>query len=479
MGETLGYLTEEIGRRYPDVKLLIIYYHPAFLTAKEPHGAPYWHPLQNRSLPHFLRHHLADLDVLGFSLLSWPGSDRIFPEVSRFCSGEVGRFIRERTGSLTTTGGFGRRWIKNAFQNFLGLPRLLPLRLPRAFPPLVIAASGPSLGESLDLLKSWRRKFTLWALPSALEALTSKDLSPDLIIQTDPGYYASLHLRPLEGASLPLAMPLTSARGLWRSTGPVHLFSQGSLVEKAIADVAGMDIPTVAATGTVAAAALLLAKQGSPPWIIFAGLDLCSRDILTHTRPHSFESLFVRNQDRKTPYLGVLYRSTMAKGKPIPGGRQSLPLQTYADWLERTCRIFPQPIYRLNPSSIDIESMHSLDPHAFKNLLNGLPQQAPFRVQTGQYDSPFDRSQVVSRIFTAWKKLLSRQKPPPPKIPGAPLFSCPQVEELVSSLSMADLLEFLRGDFSAETEGFTAHFNRLLDKTGETLFAMERDLNLR
>ena len=422
----MGYLTEAIGRRCPDAKLLVIYYDSAFLTVKKPDKIPCWHPRENHSLLRFLHRHLSDLDMPGLSLLSWPGSDRVFPTISRQCSMEVGRFIRERTGSLTTTGGFGRRWIRNAFQNFLSLPGLVPLRLPKNLPPLIIAASGPSLGESLDLLKKYRRKFALWALPSALEALASRDILPDLIIQTDPGYYAFLHLRELGKTSIPLAMPLTSVRGLWRSAGEVHLFSQGSIAERAIIEASGTRLPTIASTGTVAAAAFLLAEGGAPPWVMFTGLDLCSRNILSHTRPHSFEALFIRIQNRLAPHLGFLYRRTMADSKPTIEGRQSPPLRTYREWMEGAFSSFPRPLYRLNPSSIDIKSMHPLDPHAAEELLAGLPGQSSFSLQVPRRKITVDRSLVVSQVFASWKKLLSHQKPPPSKSPGSSLFSSPR-----------------------------------------------------
>lgn len=478
MGETLGYLTAEIRKRCPRAKLIVIYYHSDFISREKPVAFPHWNPQGGISLSQFLHSNLSDLDMLGLSLVSWPGADKVFPDISRHCTEEVGRFIRERSGSLTTTGGFGNRWIKNAFLNFLQLPNLVPLPLHLRESPLIIAASGPSLAESLALLKTYRNRFTLWALPSSVEALLSADIVPDLIIQTDPGFYATHHLRPLLNTSLPLAMPLTSVRGLWKSRGPVFLFSQGSMIENLLMSKTDKVLPRIPATGTVAAAALVLAQSVKPPAIITVGLDLCSRDLHNHIRPHGFEPILHLHDGRFKPYLGTLYRRTMLNSRKVEGGMQSNPLRTYAEWLGPAFSDSAVPIYRLNPSSIKISSFKPLGLKAGMHLLQSLPLPRPSELIYPSDPLPLRRDILASEILKEWKVLLHHQRLSPSDSSEYPLFSSPLAEELITSFALAELLTFLKKSIIPGTPDFCDGFNLLIETTIRSITSLERELAL-
>ena len=93
--------------------------------------------------------------------------------------------------------------------------------------PVFIAASGPSLKESFPFLKRYSDRIILAALPSSLRALKSESIIPDLVIHTDPGFWAKEHLKYLPDKKIPIIMPLTSAF-VPETDNPIILFNQGT-----------------------------------------------------------------------------------------------------------------------------------------------------------------------------------------------------------------------------------------------------------
>jgi hypothetical protein len=375
LGAGLGYLITALKAAYPHARLLVVHYSREISDRCSVLPETCWDPEQPAGLSAFLRSRIAELDTEGLVVLEWPASARMYPRLSAAANTAVRQLVQEHRGSLVTTMAMGRQWLLNGFINTASMDSFLAVNSEAARLPIVIAASGPSLERAAPLLRSARSRFYLWALPSAVPFLIESGLDPDLVIVTDPGFFALYHLHPACGARgrpLKLAMPLSAATGAWRLNCSVYPVCQGNFFETALLELAGLSGPTILPRGTVAATALELGLHLGKSPIVFAGLDLCHLDIHSHARPNAFESFLTGRASRLEPLHSLLYARSLdqAPEKQRQGGRTyrtSLALRTYSGNLAESRG--RDRIHRLNPSIVPLEGMSVLDAAQLQALL--------------------------------------------------------------------------------------------------------------
>jgi len=395
LGAGLGYLARALQEMVPGLRVMPVFYdasvHDAAVArtasdrgSRQPGAealAWAWHPQRPTSLLEHLRTEIRELDSEGLAVVEWPTSARLFPEVSREANRAIRQLLRELRGSLATTAVLGRRWLRNAFRNFVFLENLSGGPLPPGAP-VLITASGPSLEEALPLVVPHRDRFALWALPSSLLALREQGLRPDLVVLTDPGYYAMAHLHPGAAMGLEIAMPLSAACGTWRVGATVLPLSQGTFFERALCALRGLEPTAIPSFGTVAASALTLARRLAAPQIVVAGLDLTQRDIRSHARPNVFDSFLEKGCGRLSPFFHRSFsRNAEEHGEPGPPAAKSraragstLALDTYAGWF---AALEPGPgplLHRLLPSEVPLPAFASLDGPGFRAYADTLPR---------------------------------------------------------------------------------------------------------
>lgn len=369
MGDPLGHISREVLLRNSGLKIIQISFSSSFTRQLSSLDQLHWDPGHDQGLHQFLSVHLTDLDLIQLTLLIWVPTAKIFPDLSEEFTQIINQFIRERKGSLFTTGGFGKKWLRNSIKNYLCLtrPSLLSLSPDK---PVFIAASGYSLNQDITILKKNRHRFFLWALPSAVLFLCHHGIIPDLIIQTDPGFYTRYHLRSPEYSDVPLAMPLSSSLESGQHDRQVFLFSQGHFFEAFFLDSLGTSYITLPSTGTVAASALQLGILSRSPLLVIGGLDLMSHDIHEHVIPNGFFP-FLHNASHKiTPALTQAYHRTVSHGRKIEEGWQNEQLRTYTEWLNRFSCDSPAPLFRFNPSVVPLKGFQPVTGEELSHLLS-------------------------------------------------------------------------------------------------------------
>lgn len=412
LGAGLGYLYREVTQSFPEARVIVVFYHQdlwdSFVAAPRPQT--YWHPGVSGTVLQFLRSSVHELEAEGLAVVEWPASARLFPEVSLRANQSLHQLFREVRGTLVTTSALGRRWLSNSLSNFLGIDSLSPwLGSQTGNTPIVIAASGPSLQEGSDFLAAYRESIELWALPSSLNFLLSRDLTPDTVVLTDPSYYAFSHLRCAKDHNIHLIMPLSAARGSWRISARVSLLNQETPVERALLEAAGAAVPRIPAQGTVAATALLLALGRGQSPVIFAGLDFCYRDIFSHARPNNFENWLEPTSNR----LGSLHHKIFAlAAEQTASGRGSsrgtLALDTYAGWFREIGSTRGKGIYRLHPSEIELQGIENIGENQLARLIRAGKNsevrayrgESPLPVQT--YPSRERRTLIARDVLAGW-----------------------------------------------------------------------------
>ena len=415
LGECLGHITEAVARLWPESVIIAAAYSSEIAQAAPLPAVPVWHPGTPVAFADFLRSQLGELQIEGLRVLEWPPAAHAFPRVSRSANEAVRQVVQELNGSFVTTVASGRSWLRNSFANFLYAEPVLSGRLCSPGRPILIAAPGPSLEDSGPLISEFRSRVELWALPSSCVFLLESGLVPDLVIMTDPGYYSMHHLH-FAVPPCPLAMPLSAARGAWDlPTGgrggrgaPVFFLGQPVVFEKALLDAAGVSAPLIPPHGTVAATAVDLALASTSAPVIIAGLDMGTRDLLSHARPNAFDRLLLLEASRLRPHTSLLFHRAAEFGSVrdarSPGLRVAPALRTYAGWFDAGLAGARGRVHRLLPSAVPLAGMNPLDAPGMRQLFQGLtvsPGGTRLEALSG-FPSAAQRRSLASGVLKGW-----------------------------------------------------------------------------
>lgn len=353
MGPGLGYLKKSVSKSYPKASLLSIHLDKWIFEHADKTGNN-WVYKDNIDLASKLSFTIPDFLLSETTIIEWHPCLKHFPDRTKFIKKIIHQFFQERKGSIVTTGHFGRKWIRNTYYNFLKQSNFVEFNSINL--PILIAASGPSLKESITIMQNKRDKFLLAALPSSLTALNAACLQPDFIFHTDPGFWANEHLKYIRNTKIPVIMPLTSSFNS-NLKNPVVCINQGSFIENLIL---GNFFPHVPSHGTVAGTAYLFLRKITDNPIIFLGLDFRFTDIMEHVSPHSFDILYNIKQNRFDGYLNILYEKQKIS--------TTRALSTYSGWFESKTKI--SNAYRYNPTDISTDGLISIDLENISTLLN-------------------------------------------------------------------------------------------------------------
>lgn len=399
LGAALGYMDRILLELRPECKIIAIHFETDLYNAAVTRKISLpqlsrWHPKSEKEIEKFLFDVLDETSISGLTVLEWPVSKQVNPEQFNSAARALATVIRRYSGNISATAAFGRTWIRNSLRNYLEIENIvIPESMDEA---VVLAASGPSLEKSLDIIRKFRSRFQLWALPSALPALLNSELEPDMIIASDPGYWARKHGR-FYPEETPVAMPLTATTPpTW--TGGTLLLSQGSPGEDFLLEDSAwprLDVPSM---GTVAATAVEIWKRMSKGPLLIAGLDLCWDDLRSHARPHAFDGWIQSGTSRLNPLYNEIWGRAMKQAPERNGRIRTGPtLQTYLDWFisntpkGRVFRLVPQGS---ELSSIPIPGIAESGSDLFVRLSAGGKKERCFR--TGP--PPTGRKQRQDRI---------------------------------------------------------------------------------
>lgn len=288
----------------------------------------------------------------------WPAFERLVPDLALEWSKRFRDHYRTVQGSWLTQRHFGRRFWTNAVRNFLDWDQ--GLTLVPGDRPLVVAASGPSLDDGLEVLARHRHLFDLWALPSSFETLVQRGLVPDAGVATDGGFYAREHLHCLRGTRVPVLAALGSAPDPVLTQRPCLFFSQGLEIERSLLGALG-GYTEVPSQGTVAVTALRLALRSTSGPVYVAGLDLAFRDLRGHTSPHTVDRRLSALHHRLAPWEGLWAQRRIEQAPLVHRGVRTSPaMVTYASWLDAPGR-FERTVHRIAPTAVRLGSLAEVD----------------------------------------------------------------------------------------------------------------------
>ncbi len=412
IGAGLGYLDRELKKKRPDSTIIAIHldnglYHSRIQNSACSNPVRRWFPESEKDIESFLFEALSETSIGGLRILEWPASVKARPRAAEQAGKALSTVIHRYSGNISTTAAFGRIWVKNTLRNYMDLQMVV---VPgEVSEPVVLAAAGPSLESTVDILKKYREYFQLWALPSSLPALMDAGIEPQLIITTDPGYWSRLHSRYFSG-NIPLAMPLTAAPRQ-NTDSPILLISQNTPGENYLLKNSQWPRLHLASMGTVAATAIELWKSISTGPLIITGLDLCWYDLRSHARPHSFDGWLASLSGRNNPVNNILWERAEKLAPERSGIYRSGPsLKTYTDWFRQN--LPPGRVFRLTPdnsknSPVLIPGTPDCGPEIFRDSEKPLLLQS-FSLRSSP-ESFKEKQQKVRKLISRWKASLQTE----------------------------------------------------------------------
>ena len=271
-------------------------------------------------------------------------------------------FLKRADAGRRTTAAFGRRWVRNFFKNLKLIKRAVLYR--QADFPLIITGSGPGLETALPVIEKLKDRCLIAAASSSALALSAMNLSAGFVIATDGGSWALRHLYPLHrnvfNTDFFLAANLCAALPSQCKDTPFLLLNDGSFWQSIILNALGLPSVIVTQKGTVSASAVELAMTLSRGNIYLAGIDLCVRDIRTHTKPYAFDYILTQNECRlKSVYSQSFTRSMLLK----EGGSMDI----YASWFKNQLSSWPKRIFSLGGSHEVFETSLPEEKSVLKN----------------------------------------------------------------------------------------------------------------
>jgi hypothetical protein len=372
----LGYIIPLLRKRFPEVSIISLHVSDFFTDPDLPVSGGLkpdaaWSPGMGVALGRFLEERIPDIEAAAVGLVEWRPSLAAYGEGYLRLLSETVEFIKRSDANKRTLRGFGRRWFKNVFRNIRLLKRIL--RYESGTLPLIVTGAGPSLEESLPLIREGKKRGNLFvlAVSSSVPALLAGGLAPDLVLSTDGGGWALFHLYETLRAmpDCGFAAALTAALPSQCGDIPWLPISDGTAWQNLVLRGLGIPFAVLSQRGTVAATALDLALRLTGGRVFITGMDLAHRDIRSHARPYGLERFLEEGSSRFRP----VYSQTYVRAKAI---EESGSHGIYAAWFNRQKAAYGGRLFSLGNNHAVFNSPNNPAP-ALVDAAPALSEAAP------------------------------------------------------------------------------------------------------
>jgi hypothetical protein len=394
----MGYLISALRERFPGSTVVALHADNYFrLTQGQYPEVPMWFPGSETSVQEFLEETIPE--AASARLIEWRPSLRVYGDVCLGLVRETTEFIRRSAASRRTSAAFGKRWVRNFFRNLALVNQTLLYRT--MVMPVIITGSGPSLESALPQIRAAREGVFVLAASSSLPALMTGGIIPDMVITTDGGGWALLHLHacfrsPLPTAPYSLAFALSAALPSQCATVSLLPMNDGSLWQSMALHGIGLPSVLIPQRGTVTASALDLALVLSSGNIFLAGMDLAVQDIRSHARPYAFDHLFFGAASRLRPVYSQCF---VRSGDMRAGGSHDV----YAAWFKNKIATWPKRIFSLGGNHAAFENNLPAVPLTGTAPLTPMAHNADnyFKLVKANYSPADRRGRAVETLIAA------------------------------------------------------------------------------
>lgn len=330
----LGYLIQALTEEKANPPIVIIHVSP-FCKEHDPYSTSYptWSPAHGEGLFSFLEHHIPEGSKI--RLIEWPPAEKAYGVSYQTIKQTIFTFINQEQANTRTFQNFGKRWLKNFLINLKQLRA--PLWYDRGDQPIIICGAGPSLEDTRPFIQRALREGNcgILSVSSATASLTAHRIYPSLVLTTDGGFWARYHgFEVLRSTTCPLCIYLGAQVPSPLNERPWLLCTDGSFWQRQFLQALKIPFLHLPQRGTVSATALDVALELTEGPLYLTGFDMGFRDIRSHARPYSLDTLSEIRQNRCTPY----YSSQWERTKML---QQGGAFQVYASWFREHLDQYP------------------------------------------------------------------------------------------------------------------------------------------
>jgi hypothetical protein len=307
---------------------------------------------------------------------------RLAPEYYQRLYALLGFQIRLHWQNRLTLMAMGSLWVRNLFDNLPLLAESNDLGIVKSGMPVVVAGAGPSLDASIPFLRRLRKRFFLMAVDTALPALASQSLVPDIVVTLEAQVMNLKDFLSFHDSSVFLACELSSFPPVLRLfRGNLFFFSSSfaplSLFERLKAShLHPLSFPALGSVGVAAAHAALRITEGD---VMLTGLDFAYPRGRTHARGTPAHLAMLLSHDRLHGMGQGAYTAIM--GRPLIRERDKrgtkiatdIVLKSYRDGLSRRIEEDARRIWDLGEEGLPLGA-HAISAEEAAARLSSSPE---------------------------------------------------------------------------------------------------------
>ena len=398
----LSYTADFLRKKFPGIKIGVIRFTPSFAEYNK-YFDFVLNYFEHPNFESYLENVFNEEQLLTTHFISWPASSQIFKqEDSAVWNAVKAAMLRAKT-LLITRQYFEKKWFLNSC-NFLKQISTSISFEGKSDKPVLIISSGPSLIPFIKPIKENRDKFFILALSSAISVCIKYQITPDLFMTTDGGYWAGQHLKKLKGTSVPVAMPAEAycSKALLTKLKVLPL-DYGDGISSELVKAAGLKTKKAVRNGTVSGTALLFAAEYFTKDIYLCGMDMAGQTGFQHTQPNELEiNAAIKDNRINTKFLR-LTKSELTNGS----------LDIYKDWfINNPLKINERKVYRLiekNQAKNSLGWIKDIPVQDFEKLICKEDEETSINFSEEKTSIP---SQKIKELFDddknseIWKKQL-------------------------------------------------------------------------
>ncbi len=289
--------------------------------------------------------------------------------------------------NLNTGKQFSRLWLRHLFsclqrieENRHEIKAVSQLNQKFQGVDALIAAAGPTLESSVEILKEYAQNGLLIAVDTAMRFLIENEIIPHLVVISDCQYWNSRHLDRIDLQKVRILTELSVHPSLFsKSTGTVYLYSSRIPAQRAVESLTG-DFGALGTGGSVATTAWDFARSAGCKTITCCGLDLSYPNGKTHIKEGRFEqqvfSQCRRQNSIENSNMNLLHHPLSRKTKDDKGNLLFTDerMLLFRNWFEQQIERYPGNYYRIDQNAIPLKGMQSITPQQLKSQIERNPR---------------------------------------------------------------------------------------------------------
>lgn len=284
----ISYCLPYLREKFPHTKIGVIRFSKDFIQFNSNFDFYIDYINNITNFENYLYNFFNESQFLQTFIVSWKNSEKVFNNDFNTVTVAIKKVLQKAKTILITRQYFEKKWLLNSVM-FCKYAKKFISPIIQINKPILIFSSGPSSFKVLPYIKKNRNQIFLICLSSAISILDYYQISPDLYMSTDGGYWAGQHLKKIH-SNIPLALPIEAfcSKSTLQKQKILPLIYSDSLLANYLIN-SKIQYTTIQRNGTIAGTAIEFALSLNNYPLFITGIDLCTKKGFQHTQPNELE----------------------------------------------------------------------------------------------------------------------------------------------------------------------------------------------